>query len=525
MNTLSLDELYRLLSQRFSKHEKKLRDIYAPKLLKNATFAAKRIAKAIRENQKITIVGDYDVDGVTSSSIMVLFFKQINYPVSCIIPNRFTDGYGINKDVLKRIDADVVITVDNGITAIEAAQICKNRGIDLIITDHHTPSKNMPDAYAIINPKQKGCEYPFKEICGAQVAWLLLGLLKSELGADVNLGEYLDLVTLAVIADVMPLIDINRAIVKAGLKQMSISKRPAFIVIRDFLNKHTISSEDIAFSIAPRINAAGRLEDASLAFDFLTANSIEKAVKSFELLNDLNSLRQQTQTDTVDQASLHVSKNDKIIIAAGQNWHEGVVGIVASKLVTMYKKPAIVFNIQNDIAKGSARSLADVNIFDLIDSQRALLQKFGGHKMAAGLSLHVKDLQEFKKNINEVAAKLDPKAFIEKENVVGELSYDCIGFELLDILEKFEPYGEANPRPRFKIEQGRLVNVSYFGADKSHSRLKIELKPYLKQTIELIAFNRVIEHTKDKEITCSYSAIKNIYNGKTSLQCILEELY
>ncbi len=525
MNALSLDEIYRLLSQRLSKKEKKLRDIAAPMLLKNATMSAKRIAHAVKKQQKITIVGDYDVDGVTSSSIMALFFKQIGYPVSCIIPNRFIDGYGINKNILKRIEADVIITVDNGITAIEAAQICKSRNIDLIITDHHTPSDILPDAYAIVNPKQTGCKYPFKEICGAQVAWLLLGLIKTELGVDVDLGEYLDLVTLAVIADVMPLIDINRAIVKAGLKQMSISKRPAFIIIREFLNKQTISSEDIAFSIAPRINAAGRLEDASLAFDFLTASSVDKAAKAFELLNDLNSLRQQTQADTVEQASLHVNTDDKIIVAAGENWHEGVVGIVASRLVNRYKKPAIVFNIQDGIAKGSARSLADVDIFAVINSQKALLQKFGGHKMAAGLSLHVENLDDFKKSINQVAVKLDPKSFIPKENVIGELAYGAIGFELLDILEKFEPYGEANPRPKFIIRQGKLINVSYFGAEKSHSRLTIELKPYIKQTIELIAFNKIIQNKKGKQITCSYYVVKNTFNGKISPQCILEELY
>lgn len=522
---MSLDELYRLLSGRFSKQEKRLRDIDSPSLLKNAAFAAKRVAKAVKENQKITVVGDYDVDGVVSSSVMALFFRQINYPITCIIPNRFTDGYGINKEVLKKIDADVIITVDNGITAVEAARICKANNIDLIITDHHTPSDILPDAYAVINPKQKGCKYPFKEICGAQVAWMLLGLIKNELKADINLGEYLDLVSLAVIADVMPLVDINRAIVKAGLKQMSISKKPAFIVMREFLNKQTISSEDVAFNIAPRINAAGRLEDASLAFDFLTADSIDKAVKAFELLSDLNSLRQQIQADIVEQACLHVNTNDKIIIASGKEWHEGVVGIVASRLVNRYKKPAIVFNLQNDIAKGSARSLADVDIFSVIHTQKALLQKFGGHKMAAGLSLHVKDLDKFRTNINQIANNLDPKSFIPKENVIGELAYEAIGFELLDMLEKFEPYGEANERPKFIIRKGRLVKISYFGKDKSHSRLTIELKPYINQTIELIAFNKIIESSKNRELTCSYYALKNRYNGKTSLQCILQELY
>jgi single-stranded-DNA-specific exonuclease len=522
---LSADKLYQLLASRFTDGYKKLKDIPSPALLKNSQKSAERIAKAIINKEKITLIGDYDVDGVTSTSIMVLFFREINYPLTAIIPNRFTDGYGINANVLQRVDADLVLTVDNGITAVEAAQICKERGIDLIITDHHTPSDKLPDAYAIVNPKLKDCTYPFKEICGAQVAWLLLGAVKKELGVSVDMGQYLDLVALAVIADVMPLYDINRAIVQEGLKRMMVSQRPSSIIIRDFLHKQSISSEDIAFAIAPRINSAGRLEDASIALEFLTASTVEKAAKQFEILNDLNNIRKSTEADTTENALLHVSENDKIIVVAGENWHEGVVGIVASRLISRFKKPAIVFSIHEGIAKGSARSIGDVDIFALIHTQKELLEKFGGHKMAAGLSLHVSNFETFKSAINKEAQKLNPNDFIPKENILGELEGDAINFELLDILEKFEPYGEGNPRPRFLINNAQLLHVKLFGADKSHSRLGVRLKPYDKQTIEIVAFRQVLEVPEDKKITCSYTVSKNVFNGKTSVQLMLDTLF
>lgn len=522
---LGADTLYQLLASRFEGRQKKLKDIPPPTLLHNASKAAGRIAQAITNKERITLIGDYDVDGVTSTSIVVLFFRQIGYPLHAIIPNRFTDGYGLSSNILERVDADVIITVDNGITAVEAADICKQRGIDLIITDHHTPSLQIPDAYAIVNPKLQQCAYPFKEICGAQVAWLLLGVLKQELVLQIDMRQYLDLVALAVIADVMPLYDVNRSIVQEGLKEIMRSQRPASIVIREFIAKDSISSEDIAFMIAPRINSAGRIEDASIALEFLTAQSIEKAVHQFDLLSELNNIRKATEATTTESASLHVNTEDKIIVVAGKEWHEGVVGIVASRLVTQFKKPAIVLSIHGDLAKGSARSIGNVDIFSLIQTQSALLEKFGGHKMAAGLSLHANNIEAFRRALNEEINKLDPSDFLPQEEILGELEPEAINLELLDILECFEPYGEGNPKPRFLINNAELLHVKHFGAEKSHSRLNLRLKPYHNQTIDIVAFRQVLEIPEDRRITCSYTVSKNVYNGKTSVQLMLESIY
>ena len=527
LNTQILDKhaLYKLLSSRFSDEDKKLSDIPNPALLQDASSSAKRIAQAIRNNERITLVGDYDVDGVSSTAIMVDFFKQIPYPLEAIIPNRFRDGYGVSPNVLQRIDADLVLTVDNGIAAIGAAAICKEKGIDLIITDHHTPSDILPDALFIVDPKLNSCQYPFKEICGAQVAWLVLALVKKELALSINMKQFLDILAIAIIADIMPLININRTLVKEGLKVLMTSSRPSSIIIRDFLNKSSISSEDIAFQIAPRINSAGRLEDASIALEFYTAIDTNKAYKQFELLGQLNDLRKETEAQCTKLAMQCVDTNADVIVVAGENWHEGVVGIVASRLVDKFAKPAIVLSLENGIAKGSARSIGEVSLYQLIKSCEHLLPKFGGHTMAAGLGLEEGNIKAFTQAINESAAKLNPEDFIPKESITGILNTADIDLELLDLLEQFEPFGEANLRPRFLIQDAEVVSIKLMGKDKSHSRIEIRQKQHERQTLELIAFRTVFEMPEDRKITASYTIAKNEFNKKVSVQLLVNKIY
>jgi len=525
ITTITKNDLFQLLSQRFDSEEKKLSQIPNPALLKDASEAAKTIANAIRANKKITLVGDYDVDGVSSTAIMVDFFRQIPYPLEAIIPNRFTDGYGVSPNVLERVDADLVITVDNGIAANAAATICKERNIELIITDHHTPSDNLPDALYIVDPKLDDCEYPFKEICGAEVAWLLLGLVKKELNLNIDMKQFLDILTIAIIADIMPLVDINRTLVKEGLKLMHTSSRPSSIIIRDFLDKAKISSEDIAFMIAPRINSAGRLEDASIALDFYAAVDVQTAYKQFELLGQLNDLRKETEAQTTLQAINVVNEDNLVIVVSGEGWHEGVVGIVASRLVDKFAKPAIVLSVENGVAKGSARSIGEVSIYELIKSCEHLLTKFGGHTMAAGLGLKEENITAFREAINKSAQKVNPKDFIPKENVLGVLESEEIDLNLLDLLEQFEPYGEANPRPSFLIKDAEVVSIKLMGADKSHSRIEIRQYPHQRKTLELIAFRTVYEMPMNKKITASYTVTKNEFNGRITPQLLVNKIY
>ncbi len=525
---LNKSTLFELLSQRVDEKYKKLSQIPNPALLHDASKAAKKIAEAVEEGKKITLVGDYDVDGISSTAIMVEFFRQIPYPLEAIIPNRFKDGYGVSPNILKRVDADLIITVDNGIGAIEAAQICKERGIDLIITDHHTPSEILPDAYAIVNPKLSLCSYPFEEICGAQVAWLLLGLVKKELNLSLDMKIFLDILSIAIIADIMPLMHINRTLVKEGLKFLMESNRPSSIIIKEFLNKSSINSEDIAFAIAPRINSAGRLEDADIALKFLTAESTNEAYKQFEKLNALNEQRKELEAATTKKALEIVQNWDKvpnIIVVAGENWHEGVVGIVASRLVNQFERPAIVLSIKDGSAKGSARSLGNIDIYKLIKENKQFLTKFGGHKMAAGLGLEEKNIYAFKEAINRSATKLTRSDFIPKDDVLGILDTQDIDFELLSILESFEPYGEANVRPKFLLKDAHVTDIKLMGSDKSHSNITIKEHPLSKKTLELIAFRNVFEMPSDKKITCKYTISKNEFNSRISIQLLLNRVY
>ncbi len=526
MRVLDKSSIKELLASRFAAEEKKLSQIPDPALLGDAQKAVKRIAQAIQNKERIAVVGDYDVDGIVSTAIAVEFFKLIEYPLIATIPNRFHDGYGVNASVLSRIDADVIFTVDNGITAVEAAKICKERGVDLIITDHHTPPKTLPDAYAIVDPKLEGCNYPFKEICGAQVVWLLLGLLKRELEADVDMGSFLDLLCIAIIADIMPLVDINRALVKRGLRLLMNSKRPASIIIRDFLNKSRITSEDIAFMIAPRINSAGRLEDASIALEFLCAETTQKAYEQFEKLGSLNEFRKETEAEAVAEAIAFAEKmSGDVLVVAKEGWHEGVVGIVASRLVDRFEKPAIVLSIDGEKAKGSARSLGDVDIFSLIAQNAKYLDKFGGHTMAAGLTLAVENIDAFRVGINESAKVLPKEAFTPKDEIMGILPAEEIDYELLDILESFEPYGEANTRPKFFAKNAEVVHARTFGADHSHSKLTLRLHPEDRITHEFILFRKVIDPSTTPYISCSYTLNKNEFNNRISLQLLVSKVY
>jgi single-stranded-DNA-specific exonuclease len=522
---LDQQALYEVLSLRFPSPEKKLSEIPNPTLLKDAQNAAKAIAQAIQAKKKITLVGDYDVDGVSSSAIMVDFFRQIPYPLEVIIPNRFKDGYGVSPKILQRVDADLIITVDNGIAAVEAAKICKERGIDLIITDHHTPPATLPDALYIVDPKQEDCDYPFQEICGAQVAWLLLALLKKELNLNINMKQFVDILAIAIIADVMPLVDINRTIVKEGLKLLMHSTRPSSIIIRDFLNKSRISSEDIAFMIAPRLNSAGRLKDATIALEFFTAKDTHSAFKQFELLSQLNEQRKETEKETTTEAIKSVDEDDLFIVVSGEEWHEGVVGIVASRLCDQFEKPAIVLSIKDGIAKGSARGIGDLNIYELIKENQHFLRKFGGHAMAAGLELEVENIAAFTIALNESAQKIAKEKFQPKEHIQGVFQTQDIDKQLLDLLESFEPYGEANLKPTFLLQNAEVISIKLMGSDKSHSRIEVRQFPHQKETIELIAFRTVFEMPEDRKITCSYSISKNEFRNRVTPQLLINKIY
>ena len=511
--TLTKQKIKQLLSQNIT--EIKPSEIPHFDKLKNIQIATNRIIKAIQNKEEITLVGDYDVDGVTSSTIVYQFFKQINYPIEIIIPDRFKDGYGLTAKLMERINCDVLITVDNGISSYDAGEMCEQKGIDLIITDHHTPTYPLPKAYTIIDPKQKGETFPFIEICGAEVAWYLCASLNKSLNAKIDLREFLDYLVLAIIADVMPLDNMNRILVKMGLNKLSKSQKPFAIVLKEALNKQIFTSEDIGFGIAPRLNSAGRLKSAEIAFQFLNSDNLAEARRLYGILNDTNEERKEIEKE-ITKTCIELNQNENFIIAVG-NFHEGVVGIVASRLVHHYKLPAIVFSEKDNILKGSGRSLGDVNLYNLIDNCREFTLGFGGHKLACGLSISKENLNKFTTKINKETSILPKEQFYFDEFILGELPLSECDFELLEILDSFEPYGEGNPKPRFKAKV-KIENIR--NLKDNHYKLIVSQNGIYKDAIIF----RYDGKFKD-ECEIIFTLNKNEFNGNVNLQLMLEKIY
>ncbi len=478
-------------------------------LLSDIKKAAKRIKKAIQNNEKIIIVGDYDVDGVSSSAVIHLFLSEIYNNFEIKIPNRFKHGYGLSSKLLEEIDADLIITVDNGISSFEAAEICKQRGIDLIITDHHTPSEILPEAYAIVNPKTSP-DFPFKEICGAEVAWYLCAALKHEMKLKKDLREFLDIVAIAIIADVMPLQNMNRVLVNMGLKRLNRAISPFAKAIKRFFNNE-IKSVDIAFNIAPRLNAAGRMDDANIAFKFLISKDENEAYKLYLELDKLNNLRKETEKNIIENIEI---EEDNFILVKG-DYHEGVIGIIASRLVHKHNKPAIVFSKNGDLLKGSGRSLGNIDIFELVSECEELLEGFGGHKLACGLNIKEEKFELLKRKLNEKIKKYNEKDFFIEDFVLGEIAFSEIDMELLDILNSFEPYGEGNPKPKF-ISTAKIEHIQ--NLKENHYKLILS-----QNDIYLPAVIFRYDGEFDEIITFKFSIEENNFRGRT-IQLMIEEI-
>jgi len=518
-NVLNKEKIKEILSSRIEE----ISSLNLPhfSLLSDMQKAVDRIVKAISNNEKIVILGDYDVDGVSSAAIMKLFLENIYDNFEIVIPNRFTHGYGLSPKILEEIEADLIITVDNGITSFEAVEITKNRNIDVIITDHHTPLINgelkiesgeflFPKAYAIVNPKTSP-DFPFKEICGAEVAWYLCAGIKNALKLKIDLREFLDILAIAIIADVMPLTHMNRTLVNMGLKRLNKALKPFSKVLKKFFNKE-IKAVDIAFNIAPRLNAAGRMDSAYKAFEFLTSKNEEEAYKLFLELDGLNNLRKETEKDILD--SIEIDEKNNFLLAKG-DFHEGVIGIIASRLVHIYKKPAIVFSRNGEVLKGSGRSLGNIDIFKLISRCEDLLLGFGGHKMACGLSIEEDKFDELEKYLNEYIKEYSEDDFFIEDFVLGELPFSEIDFELLDILNYFEPYGEGNPKPKF-ITTAKIEHIQ--NLKDNHYKLILS-----QNDIYLPAIIFRFDGEFDDIIKFKYSIEENTFRGR-EIQLIIEEI-
>lgn len=481
-----------------------------------AKQAAQRVKKALQNKEKITIVGDYDVDGVVSAAILEEFLQKHGADVETILPCRFSDGYGLGVKILERVNSSLLITVDNGVAAIDAANECAKKGIELIVIDHHTIGEELPISCAIVHPRLND-GFSFGEICAALAVWYFLAALKLEMNSHENLKEYLDLVAIATIADVMPLKDVNRVVVKSGIDGIKTSKRPAMSAIKQRLAKEEFCSSDIAYKISPRLNSAGRLSLASEAFAFLRAKDHKEALELFDRLTNLNEERKKIELAVTNEALEMANKDDEIIVVAKEGWHEGVVGIVASRLAGALKKPSIVLSIVGDCAKGSARGAMNINIFELIAKNSHFLTKFGGHKMAAGVAMQTKDVDSFRNSINELCLKeLDGAKQKKVAEHLGELDFDEIDEELFSVINSFEPYGEGNERPIFLGRGKRFSNIREMPMKIGGFKANIG-------KLKAVCFKRCKPPRENEELDFRFSVYKNDFTGG-AIELLIEEI-
>ncbi len=521
--TLTLHALDTLLQERFKEGFLSLKDLPQPSSFKDMDKATERIVKAIKNKEKITIIGDYDVDGVTSTTLMKLFFEEIDYPIEWIIPNRFRDGYGLSANIIPRIlGTDLAITVDNGISAVYAAKLCKDEGIELIITDHHLLAPEVPECFAIVDQKQEECNFPYSDVCGAQIAWYLIASLKNALKIKINMMSYMELVSIAIIADMMPLQHINRAMVEAGIQALNKSKRPAIKAFLEHSGKEVLNAEDIGFFLAPLLNSAGRMEDASFSVNFLASTNIYDARVRLERLIDFNTLRKATEQDITKKALLQVNTDDEVIVVDGEDWHEGVVGIVAARVARQHEKPCIVLsNNGNGTLKGSGRSFGECDLFAITDDCRMHLEKFGGHQAAIGLSLKSESLKAFKMKLQENFAKGD---YIKDEvdpDIVGEWHFQDISFELTKTIKKFEPYGQGNPTPKFISKNIEILQADTMGKEGEHLRFSFAQEGLVMAGVQ---FKTREVYEVGSKVDVVYTVNENHFRGKVTLQLMVDKI-
>lgn len=453
-----------------------------PMLLTDMDKACQRIMDAIDNEETIVVFGDYDVDGVTATALFYQHLKGMGANVKCMLPSREGDGYGLSKNAIQSIHDkgyQLIVTVDNGISAVEEAAFAASLGVDLVITDHHLPPETLPQAVAVVDPRREDDHSPFKGLCGAGVAFKLCAALDG--CPPEEMLEYCgDLAAVGTVADVMPLTGENRTLVKAGLQQLRRTDRPGFIALLDEvgLTGKPITAENVSYAIAPRINAAGRMDSAVTALQLVLCEDEERAEELAHRLNEINIARQETELEIVKAAQEQLDKEpsileDRVILLWGRDWHPGVIGIVASRLVEKTGRPVIVVSVdENGEGKGSGRSVQGFNLHSCIGSCADLLLRFGGHAMAAGLSVREENLPELRRRLNEWAARECPVLHTPPLTCDLSIHLDRVTVESVRRLEQLAPYGAENPTPVFLLEKAVLEGV-YPVSDGKHSRLRL----------------------------------------------------
>lgn len=469
-------------------------DFYDPYLITDMEIAVERIIKAIENKEKVTIYGDYDVDGITSITVLKSFLKEIGLEASVYIPNRLDEGYGLNKNAIDKIaeeGCNLMITVDCGISGIEEIDYANSLGIETIVTDHHEPGNELPNAVAVIDNKRKDSKYPFRELAGVGVVFKLTqGLAKRLKLKEETYLKYLDIVCVGTISDIVPLVDENRVIAKLGLMLVKQTKN---IGLRSIINSSgytKIDSNTISFGVAPRINACGRMGKAKEALNLLLSTDINEVNELTQKLNDHNKERQETEKAIFENAVEKIEKENlnknKAIILGGENWHHGVIGIVSSKITDMYFKPSILLSFEEDgIGKGSGRSIPGFDLHEALMQCLDTIEKFGGHSMAVGITIKKDKLEEFRKEFEEIAEKNEIDKIIPIINIDAKVNLNEINKEMVESIKQLEPFGEANKMPVFAFRNLKIDSIRALSGGK---HLKLTLKSN-NNIINAIGFN------------------------------------
>lgn len=494
-----------------------------PFLLPDMKQAVERIMLAKERGERVTVFGDYDVDGLTSTTLVYSCLRSLGIQADCYIPDRMEEGYGLNRDALEEIKSrgtTLVVTVDLGVTALEEVKI---QGLDFVITDHHQPLEELPSACAVVDPKREDCESPFRSLAGVGVAFKLVWALQYERPLTEILKETIDLVCLGTIADIVPLQGENRFFARCGLRYIENTKRPGLKALIAKSGYESVDATTVGFGLAPRINAAGRMGNATLALELLLTENEQTGEALAEKLCELNLLRQQTEQGIFAEADKQIREDQTdpaVLVVAGEGWHQGVIGIVASKLMNQYDKPVVLFSIEDGIAHGSARSVESFPIFDALYECEHLLMRFGGHDKAAGMTLRAENIPEFAQELNEIANVVTDGEIGDGLMVDMPLSPERVNLELAQKLSFFEPFGEGNLQPVFSLE-GVEVIEKVPTRDGRHLRMKIAAGG---QEFSCIGFG-MGERASEPCSEIAFHVSVNTFRGQTSLNLQIKDFH
>ena len=504
-------------------------DFYDPFLLPDMEKAVDRINKAVENKENITIYGDYDVDGITSITLLKNFFANSNIDVKTYIPNRLEEGYGLNKDAIREIsysDTSLIITVDCGITGIEEIEYAKQIGIDVIVTDHHEPGEEIPDCIAVVDAKRKDSKYPFNQLAGCGIAFKLMQALAIRWKLpEKEYLKFLDIAAIGTISDIVPLVDENRVIAKLGLMLVERTNNIGLKTLIDLCGFKKIDSTMVSFGLSPRINACGRLGHADEALELFLANDKNTTVKLAKKMNEYNTARQQVERKIYDEAVEEIIKEkDKPVVVLGkEGWHHGVAGIVSSKITDEYFKPSILICFEGDEGKGSGRSIPGFDLHEALMECSEYLEKFGGHSMAVGITIKKDKFEDFKNAFTEYAKSKNISEIVPVINIERKVDLKDVSLENVKELQKLEPFGEQNKMPLFLIENLKIVSIRALSEGK-------HLKILLKQDnffIDAIGFNMgdLTEQYKIEDRVDIVGTIDvNVFNGNENVQITIKDM-